>query len=122
MPNTSKATQDNEMRSVLINYRSLVSDLVEDRHDRGISTEELKAIDNKALVAIETYVLKKVQETEKAYGGCHNCYGKGYATKQDFVSGGGKKWRARPIVYCKCDRGLQLERVIAQLHELEGKG
>lgn len=37
----------------------------------------------KAKAAIAEQVQQMVAEAEKAYGGCHNCYGKGYATVID---------------------------------------
>lgn len=54
---------------------------------------------------IDSYVEAKVTEIAKAYGGCTNCYGKGYATKQSFFSGRGVKWRTSAIKYCDCERG-----------------
>jgi hypothetical protein len=57
-----------------------------------------------------------VAEAEKAFGGCKNCYGKGYATTQGFVSGGGKKWQTSPIKYCICDRGKQLQSLTQTNH------
>lgn len=62
---------------------------------------------------VEEEILRLIhQHTEqihKAYGNCQNCYGKGYATKQEFVSGGGKKWKTSGIKYCDCLRGEQLK-------------
>lgn len=68
---------------------------------------------------------KAVEETSKAYGGCTNCYGKGYATYRTEHGGyatdgdiGGLqgKFKSKPIeemVFCKCDRGKQLEQWLA---------
>lgn len=72
---------------------------------------------------------RAVQETEKAFGGCKNCYGKGYATVNDrwhghdtdtdigspggYVSGG----NANAMKFCTCDRGKQLAKQIASLQE-----
>lgn len=74
----------------------------------------------KAYTAILARQQQKVTEIEKAYGGCHNCYGKGYATVNDrwhghdtdmdigsaggYVTGG----NANAMKFCKCDRGEQL--------------
>lgn len=41
-----------------------------------------------------------VKETEKAYGACQRCYGKGYST---LITEGGVG-----VVICGCDRGKQL--------------
>lgn len=62
----------------------------------------------------------EVDETAKAYGGCTNCYGKGYATVIDFMRGvdtdtdiGGTgesvHYRNSPMRYCTCPRGVQLQ-------------
>ena len=53
---------------------------------------------------------KRVKETEKAYGGCHNCYGKGYSTGAAIWTAKGKKWGdTNQMKFCSCDRGKQLE-------------
>lgn len=69
---------------------------------------------------IETFLLPAIKallvEAEKAYGGCHNCYGKGYATVADGIIGyddfGGEGFKT-PITakmkFCSCERGKQLE-------------
>lgn len=44
---------------------------------------------------------------ERAFGGCHNCYGKGYSTTQF----GGKTFS---LIYCSCARGKQLERLVEE--------
>ena len=67
---------------------------------------------------------EEIKQVEKAYGGCHDCYGKGYATVNDrwhgndtdtdigspggYVSGG----NPNAMKFCKCDRGKQLEQLI----------
>lgn len=51
------------------------------------------------------------KEIETAYGGCHKCYGKGYATTIDY-STGGRMTTKNPIMrYCTCERGEQLEKL-----------
>lgn len=66
---------------------------------------------------------KEVKETEKAYGGCRNCFGKGYSTVIEYASGydtdqdigspGGKVHYRKPdIRFCTCDRGKQLEKQV----------
>ena len=62
---------------------------------------------------------KAVSETARAYGGCTNCYGKGYATAIGYMSGvdtgtdigspgGYLKHQNNVMRYCDCDRGKQL--------------
>lgn len=60
---------------------------------------------------IERLFAAHLQAAEKAYGGCHNCYGKGYATRQAFGNGR-TDIPQDPMVYCKCDRGKQLEKQV----------
>lgn len=45
---------------------------------------------------------------EKAFGGCHNCYGKGYSTVLQFAEGGGSRTKLEVMRYCWCARGIQL--------------
>lgn len=52
------------------------------------------------------------QETEKAYGGCRNCYGKGYATQKSEVRARGMRWDTSGIKFCDCERGKQLQQLI----------
>jgi hypothetical protein len=84
-------------------------------HNRGggiywtIQPEELRALIN-----------DKLEATEKAYGGCHLCFGKGYASYKSAVSWGhgdvdlgathgpGKR-DTLEMRYCSCDRGKQLK-------------
>jgi hypothetical protein len=55
----------------------------------------------------------RLVETEKAYGGCHKCYGKGYATvrKGETYHGATHNLRTQ-INYCSCDRGKQLKALL----------
>ncbi len=64
-------------------------------------------------------------EITKAFGGCTDCYGKGYATTRETISGGHGRsaihFVVEPMRFCKCDRGTQLkahtERREAELRE-----
>lgn len=62
-----------------------------------------------------------IRETQKAFGGCLICYGKGYYTYRQGIRGSsdfemGVKGFQDPIIthvgYCKCDRGVQLETLV----------
>ena len=62
-----------------------------------------------------------VKETEKAFGGCKKCYGKGYGTSLEFTEGsedfGGEDTSRHqlPIMrFCSCGRGKQLEEIISK--------
>lgn len=81
----------------------------------------------KAKAAIQQALERERLATAKAYGGCANCYGKGYATTSDLWSGydtdedigspGGGVSGGKPIVmkFCTCERGQQLKKWVAQL-------
>jgi hypothetical protein len=58
------------------------------------------------------------EEASKAFGGCTNCYGKGYATTIDFSGGSGdfpgdpEFFKQNPIMrFCDCGRGHQLKKL-----------
>jgi hypothetical protein len=64
-----------------------------------------------------------IKETKKAFGGCTECYGKGYATvrygKQGFEDFGGEGFIIAPtthIHFCLCDRGKQLKVYFSEAH------
>lgn len=72
-------------------------------------------------------IQSEVVKTEKAFGGCKKCYGKGYATYRsgtkisaDFI---GDKDYTTPMVtqmlYCLCDRGKLLAKLKAQRKEVK---
>ena len=58
------------------------------------------------------------KEAEVAYGGCHFCYGKGYATQmmnevgaEDFGGDGYEVGGRVKIRFCKCESGQQLAKL-----------
>lgn len=60
------------------------------------------------------------KEIEKAFGGCRNCWGKGFATvkaqAQSFEDFGGEKteiFELDPIRPCSCDRGKQIKEMLS---------
>ena len=64
---------------------------------------------------------KELEKTEKAYGGCHSCYGKGYSTRLegyswsgDFEDTSGSK-QEYEMVFCSCDRGKELKKWIDKI-------
>lgn len=84
-----------------------------------IDLNELKA-------AILAWHNRHLSEIERAYGGCHNCYGKGYSTVKSQTTGYGtdgdiggfegpiKIDKPIEIKYCDCDRARQLERAVIE--------
>ncbi len=72
---------------------------------------------------IKSFILKKrslaLEETEKAFGGCKLCYGKGYATQAevikysaDFIGDKEFSTKQTSIILCSCDRGQQLKKLL----------
>lgn len=71
---------------------------------------------------IQNTVIPQVrEETEKAFGGCKKCYGKGYSTVLDWNKGaddfGGEGFELQNDVIrpCSCDRGKQIKEIIQKL-------
>ena len=60
--------------------------------------------------AIMQLIKQDRQNTIKAFGGCTNCYGKGYSTRQAYANGR-VAIPLNPMVYCECDRGKQLKQL-----------
>ena len=64
---------------------------------------------------IESIIEDHTTKIEKSYGGCYNCYGKGYATATTWATAKGKKWPTNDgLVFCTCERGKQLESLWGQ--------
>lgn len=124
---TAPKHQDNQtIESVLRNYEFQI--IAMDDDDTGHTQLE------KALNAIEQINAEREREIEKAYGGCRNCYGKGYATVKSQIIGYGtdgdiggyegkyKQDTPAQMNYCDCERGKQLAALHAALHAaLRGK-
>lgn len=92
-----------------------------ENYTRGAEYYEHCYTPAEAKAAIQRLIAANRQETEKAYGGCHRCYGKGYATQKSEVRARGLRWDTSGIKFCECARGKQLELVIAaeRLEELK---
>lgn len=78
-----------------------------DDHSRNIQQE------------IKSFIRALLNETEKAFGGCKKCYGKGYGTQTLYVHGsadfiGDKDFteKAPTMVFCTCERGRHLESLL----------
>lgn len=81
------------------------------------------------IIEAEAEILKhfkeEVKKTEKAFGGCKKCYGKGYSTQRrattTFADFQGDKTYTTPmkneVNFCSCDRGKQLQDLLAKLED-----
>jgi len=102
--------------------------------EKGINiimpSEQLRVIGDRLVLEMKQYaesVASHIQkQTEKAFGGCTKCYGKGYSTVDrtlvgypDFIGDKGFKEKANPIITCACDRGKQIAEIIRPLNDLE---
>lgn len=56
-----------------------------------------------------------IEETSKAYGGCKKCYGKGYGTSIDFITGKNVLEQTLYYLPCSCNRGKQMKEIIDRL-------
>ncbi len=80
----------------------------ENIREKGI--DELKSF-------IRQLLSSQKSQIEKAFGGCKNCYGKGYATTieyaqtcEDFGGEEIKRWQLSDIRFCNCERGKELKK------------
>lgn len=87
--------------------------------DCGLDVRDVEAFVDRELMPLLEEI---AQETGKAYGGCHNCYGKGYASVNNswhghdtdgdigspgkYITGGDRN----AMKFCTCERGQELER------------
>lgn len=72
-------------------------------------------------------ITRTKQETEKAFGGCTKCYGKGYATVSEYMSGRGDydMGQGRVVIdekmpimrFCSCSRGEALKKEVSQIKQ-----
>ena len=87
--------------------------------------QEVDPVPERIRVSIEQTVKKALtkarEEEAKAFGGCRNCYGKGYSTvieneisHADFIGDKTSVRELPPMRFCKCDRGEQLKKLIAK--------
>lgn len=58
----STLNHDTELEEILLHYRSMVAELVQDRHSHGITTEQLRVADDQAKSALNTYLYKQTLE------------------------------------------------------------
>lgn len=64
--------------------------------------------------SLKNLIQQRDVDLEKAYGGCHKCYGKGYSTVIEGTEVMNHNYHyhtVRPykqVKYCSCDRGKQL--------------
>lgn len=92
--------------------------IIREGHEAVINEEEVEEYRLKVESFISQALTKQREETEKAYGGCKECYGKGYSTQQVGEESGwtdfGKmeKIITQPprikMNFCTCGRGKAL--------------
>lgn len=88
-------------------------------HPDPDQTEPCKYIED-VIDELRSFLATERQELEKAYGGCHKCYGKGYATVRRGETYRGSTHNKRTdIKYCTCERGKQLSELIQSLQDKE---
>lgn len=107
--------------SLLSGELSWIHDQLDGTHLLKSELERVEKRKHEAIATIKELVSGDlVREIEKAYGGCHDCYGKGYATyrsayigtdtDQDIGGTGGRiNQPFEEMRFCKCERGQQLK-------------
>ena len=80
---------------------------------------------HEAMTKLKARDAERDKKLAKAYGNCTNCYGKGYATLKSQITGYGtdgdiggyqghyKKDLPVQMKYCDCERGKQLQALLA---------
>ncbi len=88
-----------------------------DRFDKEFQGEYMQG--NLNLFDVKDFLLQETQRVAKAFGGCTQCYGKGYATVSEHVGGTDEwthenfNWKLNPIRPCECDRGKQIAKILS---------
>lgn len=67
---------------------------------------EKKTWSNDTVKTLKNFIRRQLERIERAYGGCRECYGKGYATEQ---ARGHDDTPVRRMNFCICERGMQLK-------------
>lgn len=80
----------------------------------------MKNLDREVVIDyVRNLLTQQEARLKQAFGGCTKCYGKGYATHMQQLTGyddfGGEGFQEKPkvhITYCSCDRGKQLAKLV----------
>lgn len=123
-----------ELEQALSDFREDAIEYSEELHTGRVKSDEDIKTDSEALLKTEQRIMRLIdqytKQREKAYGGCHNCYGKGYATANGMWSGidtdtdigspGGRVSGGSPSVmkFCECERGKQLKGYVARREQV----
>jgi len=102
-----------------LTYQNKRDEILRQLLSNCISNETFKVPPNadltKAQQAIDSLLASEIEKTVKAFGGCRKCYGKGYSTwRHGETYRGSTKNLRNDIKYCTCERGKQLQEVIAE--------
>lgn len=73
----------------------------------GTTETQIFVLIDKSFISQE--ISRARAETEKAFGGCKECYGKGYATTRATATSRYGTFDLDPIRPCSCDRGKQIK-------------
>lgn len=86
---------------MITEYAQAEADFDHEFEKRTWSMETVKVL--KAFIA---FIRKQLGILERAYGNCHECYGKGFSTQQGRHPDGSA---VRKMNFCGCERGMQLK-------------
>lgn len=100
-----------------------IESIIKEFEEKYQSFELSEVIDKKSFERTKSFLrtaLEKVEsETAKAFGGCNNCYGKGYATTRIGTASRYHSEIHEEMRFCSCSRGKDLEVKIQKIAEKE---
>lgn len=76
-------------------------------------------IDEIWLRDLKSFLAVELNQTEKAYGGCRSCYGKGYHTTIEYARAKSSTWKLPEMRFCTCERGKALSKEIREIQKAE---
>lgn len=105
------ATQQAELRASIVEILGLeVSPDGKPDHLLTYSDDDNTPVDGTDYSSEVNAIMALLINTDKAYGGCHLCYGKGFSTVRHGETYRGASHNERTdMKFCTCDRGKQLE-------------
>jgi hypothetical protein len=94
----------------VVHWQRQIATKYEDLSEREKESDRKEVY--KYINLVETYAQEREKQTEKAFGGCNKCYGKGYGTVIENASTRYETWSLPRMNYCTCDRGVSLAKEV----------
>ena len=116
-------TQNTDIEEVVAEIESKFAEQIDSMENGGCGS--FSPIMDEFRKALATNGQKIREETEKAFGGCKKCYGKGYSTQKENYTGYGEHdigqggieifEEAQYYLPCTCDRGKQIKKLLQDI-------